>query len=715
MKQFKIFLKNLSQELKLLIFSGLFIYLIIYSINLLLPLLQKEFINRSIQFKKIDFLYFTYLLLLFGISYIFEIFDSIYDKILSTKIYKYIRLKFLEFFKYFRLQKVKEKGSGYFIQKYFMGTPHADMYSTLFSNMFTFIFDTIIAIAIYVILFKWIKIIALLALLNSLLDLFFVSLMTSIYSKENRKEMETISLSAKEIGNFINTFTSTGIFSTFFYFKNGFTKNFFQSIKHFHNYKNAQIIYLSIFKHLKTILFQIATIYFLVFYFIKGNINFGTFIAINLYLEYLKKPQNSYFSIANSIASLTSFFSGFYNYFNQLLLPFEEIFSTEIITNIRQDFKLSFKNVILKKDNKVLLDNLTFSLNKNEKIGIVGLSGEGKSLLLKLILREMKIQNGIININNTSISNIAYGYYLNRINFMPQEIEILNKDLISNITLGKKLILKKEKEQIYKNIYNEVNKNLVKIKKNYYKYYKNLVNYYNKNKDIINKTIDYKTNLYKKSLKYLSKLSKKIKMDENYHDTFSYFGLFFKEQSLNFLFNYCHTNNNYPIIYKYFININKLLKIEQKLLVEIISNFHFNKLFVIKEDVDNIINKLELQKLEGRDFGESGHFISGGEKQKIAIARFMLKKDFDFFIIDEPFSSLDAINEKKLLDILTEFLKNKTGIIISHRLNVINAITNKIIVIDNGKIAQTGTHKELMSENGLYKDLVSEFKQNKDI
>lgn len=183
MKKFFLFLQYLSKKIKLILIYGGFIYLVIYISNFLIPLFQKEVINRSIKSKSFDITFFIYLLIIFAISYFADIVSSIYDKNISRNIYQYLRLKFLEFFKYFKLQKIKEKGTGYFIQKYFMGTPHADMYSTLFSNLYVFIFDLIIAIAIYILLYKWVKIIAIFAFLNSVIDVLFVSLMTDVYAK----------------------------------------------------------------------------------------------------------------------------------------------------------------------------------------------------------------------------------------------------------------------------------------------------------------------------------------------------------------------------------------------------------------------------------------------------------------------------------------------------------------------------------------------------
>ena len=98
--------------------------------------------------------------------------------------------------------------------------------------------------------------------------------------------------------------------------------------------------------------------------------------------------------------------------------------------------------------------------------------------------------------------------------------------------------------------------------------------------------------------------------------------------------------------------------------------------------------------------GEAGSTLSGGEKQRISIARAILK-DAPIVILDEATSSVDPENEKALLDAIFELTKNKTLISIAHRLSSVRT-ADQIIVIDQGHIAQRGTHKELLEE-GIYR------------
>ena len=103
--------------------------------------------------------------------------------------------------------------------------------------------------------------------------------------------------------------------------------------------------------------------------------------------------------------------------------------------------------------------------------------------------------------------------------------------------------------------------------------------------------------------------------------------------------------------------------------------------------------------------GEGGESLSGGERQRISIARCILK-DAPIVILDEATASVDADNESHIQQAISELCKGKTLLVIAHRLNTIRN-ANQILVIADGRIAQAGTHKELMEAGGLYRDFVT--------
>lgn len=103
--------------------------------------------------------------------------------------------------------------------------------------------------------------------------------------------------------------------------------------------------------------------------------------------------------------------------------------------------------------------------------------------------------------------------------------------------------------------------------------------------------------------------------------------------------------------------------------------------------------------------GEGGSTLSGGERQRISIARAILK-DAPIIILDEATSSIDPENERQLQMAIEALTKEKTVIMIAHRLKTIRG-ADQIIVLDKGKIAQTGTHKELLAQPGIYSDFIA--------
>ena len=156
---------------------------------------------------------------------------------------------------------------------------------------------------------------------------------------------------------------------------------------------------------------------------------------------------------------------------------------------------------------------------------------------------------------------------------------------------------------------------------------------------------------------------------------------------------------------------------ENKLFKEsILENIRYGKKDASREEVMEALRKAEcmdiIEKLPaGIDtvYGTKGTYVSGGEAQRLAIARALLQ-DAPIIVLDEATAFADAENEYKIKKTFDILLKDKTVIMIAHRLSsVVNA--DKICVIEEGKIAEEGTHKELLARKGLYASMWDNFQK----
>ena len=131
-------------------------------------------------------------------------------------------------------------------------------------------------------------------------------------------------------------------------------------------------------------------------------------------------------------------------------------------------------------------------------------------------------------------------------------------------------------------------------------------------------------------------------------------------------------------------------------------------------DKDKLLNAVEIANIRehidslplgyNTKIGMEGKGVSQGQKQRLIIAR-AIYKDPDFLFFDEATNSLDATNERVIMDNLTGYNKNKTVVIVAHRLSTVQHADN-IVVLDKGRIVEQGTHKELTNKKGVYYQLV---------
>ena len=130
---------------------------------------------------------------------------------------------------------------------------------------------------------------------------------------------------------------------------------------------------------------------------------------------------------------------------------------------------------------------------------------------------------------------------------------------------------------------------------------------------------------------------------------------------------------------------------------------NIDKHFGITHALDNVsftFNKGEIHAL----IGENGSELSGGERQRISIARAFLK-DAPIILMDEATASLDVDNESVIQESISKLIRNKTVLIIAHRMRTVDGV-DKIVVLKDGVVAEQGTPADLKAGNGIYKHMV---------
>ncbi|MDY0016464.1 MAG: ABC transporter ATP-binding protein [Candidatus Delongbacteria bacterium] len=680
MNRMKLLLQNIFRILRVFPRTFLRLYLLLGLVSSILfvleyysPLIQKGLIDEALKTKILFNDYFTYLILVyvvyFGVSFLVSLSLNFIGFKINASLFMYFTEKIL----LLKKSSISRKGTGYY---YDVLSRDTDRLSSLISLApFNLIFSSIQMILILIVLSRWSMVISIIFLCS-----FSVSILTSILSSIiNQKNMgflrENASILSNEaIKNISNNFTlktQLKVQDANYKISEYFNKTL-QYMKKLVITQETSGLVLTFFKIAPFIMVVIFSLYLV----INDMMTYGAMLAVISYYQLLYNPIKHFSALMTSITTTEvsikrllfiieeSKTKNKYNYSSKelLLLPIK------IYSFINLNF--SYESTIITKEYK----NINFELNQGDVIGIVGLAGEGKSTLLKMIYREELAKRGQIQINGMDIMKFPELNYLSRINIYSQELEIFDEDLIYNLVLGRKQIKKNQVEQKF----NELKLSIANIL------------------DLIKIEINNYSQTVSRNM--LNKISKIIN-SSGYKDLFDVYDLRIETAFSETI----HTDEYCTFWEK--IDFNKLLNS--------MTNTEFNRLYVESDFLSEIINDLEISYLMDRKFGENGAFISGGERQKVVFGRFLLKKDFDIFVLDEPFTSLDAIAEKIMLSAAKKHLKHKSGFVISHRFNILLELTDNFVVLENGSITQKGTHRELLVNDGLYKRIFEQYKNQK--
>lgn len=367
----------------------------------------------------------------------------------------------------------------------------------------------------------------------------------------------------------------------------------------------------------------------------------------------------------SSFIALTSYF-GFI--FAPILLVKQLVTNSYKFKTMYNKIKKSLEmemHLALPGDDKLMMENCCFSYEENDqkrlkcisfdvncKLGIVGLSGEGKSTIIKMLMGSLDPTSGACIYGGACTSDITKYVIQTTIRYYSQDIEIFNRNLEFNITLGKKALLRQEYQSREKETIQLVKDCFTKIR-----------------------TVGMQLNREERKL-----LQEIFLLNENQaKDT--------------------------AILGKIADRLSECTEWVEEELGKLITARHY----YVKEKYQEILTELAFEDILGRDFGQRGNRISGGEKNKVALARFLLPEHGKYFILDEPFTNLDALAEAECMKVLLRYSQGMKGIIISHKMNVIRDFAEEICIVEDGMITHRGTHQDLVQQEGLYHTLCDEY------
>lgn len=306
-------------------------------------------------------------------------------------------------------------------------------------------------------------------------------------------------------------------------------------------------------------------------------------------------------------------------------------------------------------EQKKCVEKLTLDIDR--KIAVVGLSGEGKTTVIKLLLGELEPTEGSCTYGNRKVSEIARYVLYSGVRYYSQDVEIFNRDLEFNVALGGKPLSREEYSHMQETLKNLAKECLEKVK--------------------LSVAAGKPAAFSAEEKEFLGELflleGKDLRSMEIIRDIA---GALPEEGS------------------RLYVRLGEMMAARR---------------YYVDEKYRSLLQELDLEKLEGRSFGQRGCRISGGEKNRVAMARFLLPEYGEYFILDEPFTNLDLIAEDACMKALLKYSSGMKGILISHKLNIVRDFAEKICIMEDGRITMEGSHEELAAREGLYKTLYKEF------
>lgn len=628
-----------SMKLKFLTLINFFIVVLIASLEMLIPLLEGKFIESIAPNGSIGYLLWVTVLCIVVNAFLYFVLNKLVVKN-QNSIISNISTKTLRNVTSFCQSDIKKNAAGYYTS--FLERAPVEIAQLASPVFLFFIFYSIIAFFAIVITIKWTHSF----LIIFPVALFFYLLLDKLFERRLNRMAEKISnLSYDNDPKFIDYIKNAKTISRF-----GNTRSYLKKFDDFQteNYYSSKRFLLA--KEMKNGLTELVSttsfvilICILCFDIMYGRITFARMVIILAYFNIIMSPisyLNSYRMILVDTEYSRNLYKKIRNNYNAQLSKKTSLNLTSENSIKVQELSFSYtQDMTDNMEEQMDYENISFTISKGERLSLIGLSGEGKSTIIKLLLGELEPKSGVIEIAGINISMLPQQVLNYLICVYEQQTTIFPMDIYENICLGRKMVSNNEIQLIFESYKKEFSEMLDR------------------------KTIS-------NSLYEVFDISKDCSKEENLFLT----GIISSDVS-----------------------------------PDLLASILLEKKFISIEKVEYLIDRLGLTHLKNRNLGTDGSNISGGEKERVSMARFLTKEKALLYLIDEPFTSLDAKTEAECLQLLNAETEGKTIFVISHKFNIIKALSNKCIVLQNGKISQQGTHDKLIVQDGLYKELAEYF------
>lgn len=629
------FIKKLPVRFKALFYFGLAVYACQYVFIFLIPLAQKNFIDNALATKHIWSPEAWRLMWLMFAASLTLLAEYVCFRKLQVRLRDYLYRQAVG--RVLKLPKhiIQTHGSAYYTSIF---TNLTQSLSTLVSpSVFDFSFGFVQMLCVNYLIYSWCRPVFYLFMGAYALT----ALNTYIFHRQRGRLADMISasnarLSADSNDIVLNTFTLKTSANP-----EHFTAPLWETLRESNEVQN------SVSRALETNRFWFSAIKYAALFFmlvivlsriINSMMTYGQLLAIIAYFQSLFAPFYNYVTFLGNMTNYGSWVKRYEDSLPELYdgSPEAEVTLPRGIESVElRDIRLPYGK-----------SDQPLSFKIDGRIGITGISGEGKSSILKMLYREVMPEKGGVIINDSiSYRLLSPGFYFSAFNIIPQNIEIFNRALYDNILLGRTLLPDKEKDSAL----GDIRKALSGVKPG-----------------SIRSTLDLDP--------LLRPLAYSCGMDAD--------GVGNCSQFLSF--------------------VEKPETLTRA----------FNSYYVLKSEFEDVLHALNLKKLAGRRFGAGGEHLSGGEKQRIAFARFLLRKDYEFYILDEPLVSVDALHKSLLVKLIVKSISAKRGILISHDFRMLETLSSKVMLVKDGAIEEAGTIQELIAKGGHYSELRSAYYSN---